>query len=435
MFSTIVRKAAMASDRSKPGQSWTDLPVRSRWYVATITFAGLAALVAAVSHVTEAEAPLLTTLAVLSFMTAFAKVTVAVPGSASTVSFCYVIDFITLLVLGPAAAAMTAASGVWSQATFGTSKRGPSYRTWFSIATLALTVSAAGSTLASFGYRPGGTSPLLALMAILPTAAVYFLTNTMLVAGAVALTTRQRALTVWRKNYLSLWSGHLFGFTLAVIAAIGLMRSKLWLFPLTLAVLWLTYDKFRAYVEGLSESLADPMTELPNLRYLRVHVAQEINRARREQKTVAVLMIDVNDFKSINDTYGHSAGNLALRHVAQRLQASIRSYDLCARYAGDEFVVVLPGCPVDEARRKAGFLQRAVADHRFEPAGGVAVALRISVGSAVFPENGNTLDELLSVADHEMFRDKHRANDGATTFTHHDGEQVQSEDLAGVTVG
>jgi diguanylate cyclase (GGDEF)-like protein len=146
-------------------------------------------------------------------------------------------------------------------------------------------------------------------------------------------------------------------------------------------------------------------------------------------------MIDVNDFKSINDTYGHSVGNLALRHVAQRLQASIRSYDLCARYAGDEFVVVLPGCPADEARKKARFLQRAVADHRFEPAGGVAVALRISVGGAVFPNDGKTLDDLLSVADHEMFRDKHRANDGATTFANRDGEQVQSEDLAGVTVG
>src|SRR6185436_3760246 len=157
-------------------------------------------------------------------------------------------------------------------------------------------------------------------------------------------------------------------------------------------ILALTYDTLHAYVEGLSESLIDPLTDLPNLRYLRTHAAQEVDRAQREATTLAVLMIDVVGFKTINDTYGHRAGDLALREVAQRLQASVRSYDICARYAGDEFVVVLPGCPAEEAQAKAIALQRAIAEARFEPAPGETRPLEISVGVAMYPEQGETFD-------------------------------------------
>jgi diguanylate cyclase (GGDEF)-like protein len=196
------------------------------------------------------------------------------------------------------------------------------------------------------------------------------------------------------------------GFTVAVAAASGIARSKLWIFPFTFAILALTYEKLHAYVEGLSESLIDPMTELPNLRYLRTHAAQELDRARRQKNALAVLMIDLNDFKAINDNYGHRAGDLALRHVAARLQASVRSYDICARYAGDEFVVLLPGCNHDDAQTKAEVLQRAIAESSFEATEGITTSVNISIGFAVYPEEGQTFDELLTVADQQMFRNK-----------------------------
>jgi diguanylate cyclase (GGDEF)-like protein len=84
----------------------------------------------------------------------------------------------------------------------------------------------------------------------------------------------------------------------------------------------------------------------------------------------------------------------------------VRSYDICARYAGDEFVVVLHGCPAEEAQAKAAALQRAIADTRFEPAAGETRPLEISVGVAMYPEQGETFDQLLSVADRAMFDNK-----------------------------
>ena len=406
------RRAAadVRAERPQPPQNWTALPLGARCYIATVTGIGAAFIVLAFQELSERDAPLLTALAVLSLITAFAKTTLSVPGSASTLSFCYVIDFTALLVIGPAAATLTSALGVWAQGTFRARRRGPRYRTWFSIGALAMTVQAAWFTYTRLGGSAGepivpATVPMLAA-----TATMYFVSNTMLVAGAVALTTRRRTLAVWRSTFSSIWPGHLFGFSVATAASAGLVRSKLWLLPFTVAILALTYDTLHAYVEGLSESLIDPLTDLPNLRYLRTHAAQEVDRARREETPLVVMMIDVVGFKTINDTYGHRAGDLALREVAQRLQASLRSYDICARYAGDEFVVLLPGCQAEEAQAKAAALQEAVACTRVEAAAGAPIHLDVSVGLAVFPQQGDTFEELLAVADGAMFDNKRAAD-------------------------
>ena len=393
--------------------SWRELPLAGRCYVAAVIAAGAVSAVAAAWQLNEPDAPLLTALAILSFVTAFAKVTVAVPASASTMSLCYIIDFTTLLILGPAAATFTVAAGAWSQSTFGAGRKGPRYRLWFSIAALALTVRAAGETMRAFAAMSASNGAVDAFIALIATATVYFVANSLLVASAVALTTGRSPLPVWSATFLPLWPSHLFGVAVAIGVSRGLLHSAFWLFPLTFGVLVLTHDKLHAYVAGLSESLADAMTGLPNLRHLQRHLAQEIDRAQRAGTSVAVLMIDLNGFKAINDTYGHRTGDRALRHVAQRLQASVRSYDLCARYAGDEFVVVLPGCDTDEALSKAVHLQQMVAEDRFAPAAGASLTLRISVGSAVFPRDAHTMDDLLAAADREMFRQKHRVLNGA----------------------
>jgi len=409
------RRAAadVRAERPQPPQNWTSLPPVARGYIAIVTGLGAASIMLALQEINERDAPLLTALAVLSLITAFAKTTLSVPGSASTLSFCYVIDFTALLVLGPAAATLTSAVGVWAQGTFRARRRGPRYRTWFSIGALALTVRAAWLTYLILGGRTGELIMMSTLPMLAATAIVYFLSNTMLVAGAVASTTGRGTLVVWRSTFSAIWPGHLFGFSVATAASAGLVRSKLWLLPFTVAILALTYDTLHAYVEGLSESLIDPMTDLPNLRYLRTHAAQEVERARREETALAVMMIDVVGFKTINDTYGHRAGDLALREVAQRLQSSVRSYDICARYAGDEFVVLLPGCEPGEAQARAEALRAAVAGACFEPLAGAPVRLDVSVGLAMFPAQGDDFEELLAVADGAMFDDK-RSNGGDT---------------------
>jgi diguanylate cyclase (GGDEF)-like protein len=118
--------------------------------------------------------------------------------------------------------------------------------------------------------------------------------------------------------------------------------------------------------------------------------------------------MDLDNFKAINDTFGHGAGDRALCEVAQVLRAAIRPYDICIRYAGDEFVVVLVGCGADESERKRLELQRAVEAVTFEPRPGRQVPIRISVGAAVFPRDGDGYEAIMATADSRMYRDKSR---------------------------
>ena len=153
-------------------------------------------------------------------------------------------------------------------------------------------------------------------------------------------------------------------------------------------------------------SLTDPLTGLPNTRFMFMHLTRELARAERLKSEVSLLVMDLNDFKDINDTFGHHIGDRALREVAQVLRAVIRPYDICVRYAGDEFIVVLAGCGREEAENKKLELQQAIDLVPFEPRPGHRLQLSISAGAAVFPHDGDTYESLLAMADSRMYRDK-----------------------------
>ena len=154
-----------------------------------------------------------------------------------------------------------------------------------------------------------------------------------------------------------------------------------------------------------SDSLTDPLTNLPNTRFLFMHLAREIARAARHKSQVALIIADLDGFKEINDTLGHHVGDRALAEVARVLRSAIRPYDICARYAGDEFVLVLASCGAEDADRKREELQQGIDAMRFE-AGGRHLPLGISLGSAVFPDDGQTHETLLAVADSRMYKNK-----------------------------
>jgi len=156
------------------------------------------------------------------------------------------------------------------------------------------------------------------------------------------------------------------------------------------------------------DSLTDPLTALPNTRFMFMHLTRELARAERLKSEVSLLVMDLDSFKDINDTFGHHVGDRALREVAGVLRAAIRPYDICVRYAGDEFIVVLSGCGGEEAERKRLELQRAVDALQFEPRPGKLLPLAISVGAAVFPHDGDSYETLLATADSRMYRDKTR---------------------------
>jgi diguanylate cyclase (GGDEF)-like protein len=160
------------------------------------------------------------------------------------------------------------------------------------------------------------------------------------------------------------------------------------------------------FEETQEQSLTDVLTGLPNRRYMERHLSQYLARASRKLEPVAVLLLDMDRFKSINDEFGHQSGDRALQEVARVLRGSLRVYDVCARYAGDEFVIVMGNCDADLAEKRRLDLQDAVARIVFEPAPSKTARLEISAGAATYPVDGDTADELIGAADRRMYVDK-----------------------------
>ena len=154
------------------------------------------------------------------------------------------------------------------------------------------------------------------------------------------------------------------------------------------------------------ESHTDSLTGMPNRRSLDRQFEAGLARAVRNGGRGSVVVLDLDRLKEINDTYGHEAGDRALRVVGNVLRSTVRHHDLSARFAGDEFIVVLWDCDAEHEARRVADLQSAVAAHPFEPRPGVRVSLSISAGAATFPEDGTTFEELLAAGDERMYRDK-----------------------------
>jgi diguanylate cyclase (GGDEF)-like protein/putative nucleotidyltransferase with HDIG domain len=154
------------------------------------------------------------------------------------------------------------------------------------------------------------------------------------------------------------------------------------------------------------QALRDGLTGLANTRALQFTVAREMGRARRNAAQFSLVLLDLDDFKFINDEYGHLAGDRALQEVARVLQQTTRPYDPCIRYGGDEFVVLLPSCGRPEAEERRRRLQEAVAAISLRGEDGREIAVRVSAGASVFPEDGDTYERLMSQADRRMYRNK-----------------------------
>jgi diguanylate cyclase (GGDEF)-like protein/putative nucleotidyltransferase with HDIG domain len=157
------------------------------------------------------------------------------------------------------------------------------------------------------------------------------------------------------------------------------------------------------------QALKDGLTGLANTRALQFQVARELGRARRTGSPFSVVLLDLDDFKMINDDYGHLIGDRALQEVARVLQQTTRPYDTCIRYGGDEFVVLLSSCGRDEAEEQRRRLQNAVSAITLLADDGREIALRVSAGASVFPDDGETYERLLVRADRRMYRNKAQA--------------------------
>ncbi|HEV8188147.1 MAG TPA: diguanylate cyclase [Pyrinomonadaceae bacterium] len=160
------------------------------------------------------------------------------------------------------------------------------------------------------------------------------------------------------------------------------------------------------HAEAESNALTDQLTSLPNARYVALRFEEEAARARRTDRSFQVMMLDLDEFKNVNDTYGHKVGDKVLREVAQLIQGQLREYDFLARNGGDEFVALVQevvGAQVEDLCMR---IESAVSKFSLPVGKNRSARVGISIGTATFGVHGETLDQLVVAADNEMYRMK-----------------------------
>jgi len=164
----------------------------------------------------------------------------------------------------------------------------------------------------------------------------------------------------------------------------------------------LTFEKTK------NSALIDQLTELPNARAFYMMLEQKIAECQRmSNESLAVLSMDVDDFKGINDRYGHAIGDRVLASVAGVIRKELRQMDILTRYAGDEFVAIMPMASINMAASIGERIRNAVEEQRFSVRTGTVAQLGISIGVACFPDDGETTEELLTAAARRMQSNKH----------------------------
>ncbi|MDQ6856862.1 MAG: EAL domain-containing protein, partial [Candidatus Dormibacteraeota bacterium] len=164
------------------------------------------------------------------------------------------------------------------------------------------------------------------------------------------------------------------------------------------------------YAELLSAAMTDPLTRLYNSRWLRDTGERDLLRAAREGKPLALLLVDLDHFKKVNDGGGHAAGDLVLQRVASRLRSTVRGMDAVVRLGGEEFVALLQDCDADGAAVVAEAIRVTVRDIAL-PEGCGLPRLTASIGIAAYPEHARDLEQLLAAADRAMYSAKQSGRD------------------------
>jgi diguanylate cyclase (GGDEF)-like protein/putative nucleotidyltransferase with HDIG domain len=157
------------------------------------------------------------------------------------------------------------------------------------------------------------------------------------------------------------------------------------------------------HAESESRALTDPMTGLPNARSLQAQFEKEAGRANRNGSSFQLLMLDLDGFKAVNDTFGHKVGDQMLKEVSKVMRAELRDYDFLARYAGDEFVVIAPETTDEDIQELCRRMEKAVCDFLLPTASGRRASVGVSLGAACYPSEGETLDQIIIAADKAMY--------------------------------
>jgi diguanylate cyclase (GGDEF)-like protein/PAS domain S-box-containing protein len=152
-----------------------------------------------------------------------------------------------------------------------------------------------------------------------------------------------------------------------------------------------------------NRSVRDPMTQLFNRRYLDETLIRELANCQRSNKPLGVIMIDIDHFKTYNDTHGHDAGDYVLTEIADILRSKLREGDVACRYGGEELVMIMLGTSRKITSERAEVVRAAIEEHEFIYKGKNLASVTASLGVAVYPEDGNTATTLLKAADTALY--------------------------------
>jgi|HubBroStandDraft_6_1064221.scaffolds.fasta_scaffold00911_3 diguanylate cyclase (GGDEF)-like protein/PAS domain S-box-containing protein len=165
------------------------------------------------------------------------------------------------------------------------------------------------------------------------------------------------------------------------------------------------------------QSIRDPLTGLFNRRFMQESLDRELLRAKRKKHSLTVLFLDLDHFKRFNDTFGHEAGDLVLRSMADLFREYFRGDDVVCRYGGEEFAIILPESSAKDAVDRADKLRADAKKLQLKHQGRTLDRVSISAGVASFPEHGSTAEELLRVADQGLYQSKAEGRDRVTVAT------------------
>lgn len=165
-----------------------------------------------------------------------------------------------------------------------------------------------------------------------------------------------------------------------------------------------------------AQSIRDPLTNLYNRRYLDETLTRELHRAERANTPVSLLMIDIDRFKTFNDTYGHDAGDAALRQVAVTMRELVRAEDVVCRFGGEEFTIVMAGVNTAEAATRSEHLRTAIHEAEVDWHGQPLGTITASFGVATYPHHAGTKADLLRAADAALYRAKDSGRNCVATY-------------------
>jgi diguanylate cyclase (GGDEF)-like protein/PAS domain S-box-containing protein len=172
-------------------------------------------------------------------------------------------------------------------------------------------------------------------------------------------------------------------------------------------------NKLRADLQ--EQAIRDPLTNVYNRRYLAEFLGKEVARAEREQAPLSVVIMDVDNFKQFNDTYGHKCGDIVLKAIANFLVEHTRRGDVVCRYGGEEFVILMPGATLEDGYERAEIWRQSFSETPVEY-DGMKLFTTFSAGVATFPQHGTTDESLLQAADRALYQSKNAGKNKVTMY-------------------